>query len=120
MKQSEIALKRLQNQQLTSTQFKKPDELISWMGAIQGQDYPGAKWAVGLRLPESTDVSVAKAMDDKAIFRTWLMRGTLHLVAAEDIHWMLTLMAPRIIKRNTRRYKELELDDKTLKKVIMC
>jgi hypothetical protein len=115
MKQSEIALNRLHNQQLTSTRFKKPAELISWMGAIQGQDYPGAKWAVGLRLPESTDVIVAKAMEDKAIFRTWLMRGTLHLVAAEDIHWMLTLMAPRIIKSNTRRYKELELDDKTLK-----
>ncbi len=115
MKQSEIALERLQNQQLTSTHFKKPVELISWMGAIQGQDYSGAKWAVGLRLPESTDVSVAKAMEDKAIFRTWLMRGTLHLVAAEDINWMLMLMAPRIIKRNTRRYRELGLDDKTLK-----
>jgi len=116
MKQSEIALERLHNQQLTSTKFKKPVELISWMGAIQGQDYPGAKWAVGLRLPESTDVIVEKAMEDKAIFRTWLMRGTLHLVAAEDIHWMLTLMAPRIIKSNTRRYRELGLDDKTLKK----
>nr|WP_319373374.1 winged helix DNA-binding domain-containing protein [uncultured Methanobacterium sp.] len=115
MKQSEIALERLHNQQLTSTKFKKPVELISWMGAIQGQDYPGAKWAVGLRLPESTDVIVAKAIEDKAIFRTWLMRGTLHLVAAEDIHWMLTLMAPRIIKSNTRRYRELGLDDKTLK-----
>lgn len=114
MNPSEIAMIRLHNQQLTNTKFKEPAELISQMGAIQGQDYPGAKWALGLRLPGSTDADVEKAFTNKTIFRTWLMRGTLHIVAAKDIHWMLELLAPRIITSNTRRYWELELDEKTL------
>ncbi len=42
--------------------------------------------------------------------------GTLHFVTASDICWMLELLTPRIIARNTRRYRELELDEKTLKK----
>ena len=115
MNPSEIAMARLLNQQLIHTKFKKPAELISQMGAIQGQDYPGAKWAVGLRLPGTRDADVEKAITEKSIFRTWLMRGTLHLVAAKDIHWMLKLLAPRIITSNARRYWELELDEKTLK-----
>ncbi|HMK54557.1 MAG TPA: crosslink repair DNA glycosylase YcaQ family protein, partial [Methanobacteriaceae archaeon] len=111
---SKIVRKRLHNQQLNSTKFKTPVEIISWLGAIQGQDFSGAKWAVGLRLPGSTDADLEQAFANKTILRTWLMRGTLHLVAAEDIYWMLELIAPRIIKSNTRRYLELELDDQTL------
>jgi hypothetical protein len=40
------------------------------------------------------------------------MRGTLHFVAAPDVRWLLALVAPRIIARNTRRYSELELDER--------
>lgn len=58
MKRSEIAITRLQNQQLTHPRFKKPQEIVSWLGSVQGQEYPGAKWAVGLRLPGSTDTNL--------------------------------------------------------------
>lgn len=113
---SKMAMERLYNQQLIGTEFKKIDEIISWLGAIQGQDFPGAKWAVGLRLPGSTDAHVEQTMEDIVILRTWLMRGTLHLVAAEDVRWMLELLAPRIINSNARRYRELGLDEDTLKR----
>jgi DNA glycosylase AlkZ-like len=114
MNSTEIVSERIHNQQLTHTKFKKPDEIVSWLGAVQGQDYNGAKWAVGLRLPGITDEQLDQAMTEKTIFRTWLMRGTLHLVTAADINWMLELLAPRIIKSNARRYRELKLDKKTL------
>ena len=114
MKPSEIALMRLHNQQLSHPRFKNPEEVISWLGAIQGQDYPGAKWAVGLRLLGSTDADLEQVITQKKILRTWLMRGTLHFVTAEDIHWMLELFSARIIKSNKRRYRELELDEDTL------
>jgi hypothetical protein len=42
------------------------------------------------------------------------MRGTLHFISAEDIRWMLELVAPRIIANNERRYKQLGLDEPTL------
>ena len=41
---------RLQNQQLSTPLFRHPKELVSWMGAMQAQDYTMVKWAVGMRL----------------------------------------------------------------------
>jgi len=65
-------------------------------------------------LPGSTDADIEQAIDDKTFVRTWAMRGTLHFVTASDIHWLLALLAPRIIAGNARRYRELELDERTL------
>ena len=41
---------------------------------------------------------------------TWLMRGTLHLVAMEDLPWLLPLFGPEFIRQTERRYAELGLD----------
>ena len=41
---------RLRSQQLVNPAFNDPKELVAWMGALQGQEYSMAKWAVGLRL----------------------------------------------------------------------
>jgi hypothetical protein len=41
---------RMLSQQLASPRFEHPKALVSWMGAIQAQDYPMSKWAVGSRL----------------------------------------------------------------------
>ncbi|MEN6329611.1 MAG: winged helix DNA-binding domain-containing protein [Methanobacteriaceae archaeon] len=114
MDSSETLQYRLHNQQLLEAMFKEPNQLLSWLGAVQAQDYPGAKWSLGLRLLESTDFLIEKSIRKKEIVRTWLMRGTLHFVAASDVRWMLTLLAPRIIARNARRYRELGLDESTL------
>jgi hypothetical protein len=113
---SNIAMHRLQSQQFEHSGFKKPEEVIAWFGGVQAQDYSGAKWAVGQRLKYSTDADIDYTIAEKRIVRTWAMRGTLHFVAASDIRWLLELLAPRIISRNARRYRELELDEKTLKR----
>jgi len=39
------------------------------------------------------------------------MRGTLHFVAAPDVRWMLSLLAPRVIATSARRMRQLGLDD---------
>src|SRR5437773_964288 len=102
-----VAIQRLYSQQLEKPRFKQARDLVEWLGAVQGQDYPGAKWSLGLRLPGSTDANVEQAIEDKRIVRTWAMRGTLHFVSLADIHWMLALVAPRIIASNARRYRQL-------------
>ena len=114
METEELVRLRLLNQGLLGSTFRSPAEVVGWMGAMQGQDYPGAKWAVGLRLPGSSDADVERSIEEKKVLRSWVMRGTLQLVAAEDIHWMLSLLGARIIAGNQRRYRELELDEKTL------
>lgn len=118
MAQRILATQRLYNQRIEQTQgvmFSLP-ELMNWLGAIQGQDYAGAKWSLGLRLPGSTDANVEQALAAKDIVRTWVFRGTLHLVAAADVHWMVALVAKRLIAGSARRYRELELDEETLKR----
>ena len=91
---------RLAGQQLAAPRFDTPKKLISWMGAIQAQDYAMARWAVGIRLKSATARSVGEAFSRGEILRTHVMRPTWHLVAAEDIRWMLKLSARRIRSAN--------------------
>jgi hypothetical protein len=80
---------------------------------MQAQDYASAKWAVGLRCCGATDATIERAIADKTIVRTWLMRGTLQVVAAFDVRWMLALLAPRNIAKSARRHQQLDLDEAT-------
>lgn len=109
-----IGALRLHNQQIAQTRFKMPEQVVAWMGGMQGQDFPGAKWSVGLRLPKAVDADINRALDEGRIIRTWPMRGTLHFVAAADARWILSLTSPGNIAGSLRRRKALELDDKTL------
>jgi hypothetical protein len=109
-----LALQRLATQQIAYTRFQQPNELLGWLGAIQGQDYAGAKWSLGLRLPGSTEAGIEQALATRKIVRSWVFRGTLQFVAAADLRWMLALVAERLIAGSARRYRELALDEKTL------
>ena len=101
---------RLLNQQLLNPLFREPKELVSWMGAMQAQNYSMVKWAVGMRLKSATIQTVEKALREGEILRTHVMRPTWHLVAAEDIRWMLKLSAQRIISANDSFAKGYDLD----------
>jgi hypothetical protein len=111
MTPQDIAQYRLYHQQIATTRFKKPSQVVAWLGAMQAQDYAGAKWSIGLRLPDATDTDIEQAIADKTIVRTWPMRGTLHFVSPEDVRWMLALLTPRIIANSARRHAQLELDE---------
>jgi hypothetical protein len=114
MTPSHIAALRLHNQQLAQTQFTQPHELVAWLGAAQGQDYSGALWSLGLRLPGSTETQIEQALRERSIVRTWALRGTLHLVAAADLRWLIDLLAPRVLAGAAARLRQLELDEQTL------
>ena len=86
---------------------------MSWLGALQAQDYGGALWSIGLRMARSTECDIERAIAERAIVRTWPMRGTLHFVAAQDVRWLLALLTPRVIAQSAGRYRQLKLDDVT-------
>jgi hypothetical protein len=109
----DIAQQRLANQRISHSACKNPGEVVAWLCAMQAQDYLGALWSVGLRLPGATQTAIEQALADRTIVRTWPMRGTLHLVAATDVRWMLELLTPRIIAGSAGRHKQLGLDDAT-------
>lgn len=58
----------------------------------------------------SNDSNCGKALRDGEILRTHVMRPTWHLVAAEDIRWMLKLSAGRIISANESYAKGHDLE----------
>jgi hypothetical protein len=106
-----IAHQRLHNQLITQRTFEKTADVVRWLGAVQSQDYAAAKWALGLRVQNSTDEIIEQAFADGAILRTHVMRPTWHFVSPADICWLLALTAPRVNAGNASWYRRLELDD---------
>jgi Winged helix DNA-binding domain len=111
MKSFDIANQRLHNQRLASPGFKKPRDVVKWLGAIQAQDYYGAKWAIGQRTQSATDDDIETAFASGEILRTHVMRPTWHFVTPTDIRWLLKLTAARVNAANSSYYRKLELDD---------
>ncbi len=113
---ADIASLRLAAQHITTNTLPTAGDLVGWMGAMQAQDFPMSKWAIGARLPCETEKGVEKAIDEGIILRTHVLRPTWHLVTASDIYWMLELTAPHIRASMSARHKQLELDAATLSK----
>src|SRR5512147_207589 len=111
----DIAHQRLLNQRIATTTLRAPSDVVNWLVAVQSQDYFGAKWALGLRLQDAHDADIDLAFNEGAILRTHVMRPTWHFVTPADIRWLLELTAPRVHAVSAHRYRELELDDATLK-----
>jgi hypothetical protein len=107
----DITSKRLLNQHLAFPVFKNPADVVKYMGAIQSQDYAGAKWAIAQRLLGASDTLIEKAFANGDIIRTHVMRPTWHFVSPDDIRWMLELTAPRVTAIAGTRHRQLQLDD---------
>jgi len=106
----EIVRRRLAAQRLSSAGFERPADVVAWFGAMQAQDYLGALWAVGMRTAKAREAQVESAFAERAVVRSWPMRGTLHFLAAADARWMIELLAPRAAARATSRLAKLGLD----------
>ena len=116
MNESDILHLRLANQQIAGTKLESPHDLVRWLGAIQAQDFRSALWSVGLRLPGSTSADIERAIRDRQIVRAWALRGTIHLVAAEDVRWLATLTGPRAASKSARACRQAGLTDADLRK----
>lgn len=114
----EILKQRLINQKLSLSDLRTPQSVVKYLGAMQSQEYAMAKWAIGLRLPGSTDSEIEKAFNSGKILRTHVLRPTWHFVSPDDILWMLELTSPRVGKLLSHYDKKIGLTSKLLKKSI--
>jgi hypothetical protein len=92
----DLARLRLLSQRLEMPADDSPQALLAYMGAMQSQDEPMSKAALGLRLPGSKAADIQAACDRGELIRTHVLRPTWHLVAAQDLRWMLALSAAQI------------------------
>src|SRR4051794_9415855 len=87
---------RLAAQRLTAeTAAASATEAAGAVCGIQAQDVRAAGLALRSRVPGLTRADV----DNSDLFRTWTVRGTVHLIPADDRAWMHALFAPRFGRR---------------------
>jgi hypothetical protein len=116
MTTAELVRFRLANQLLIGSRFDTPAQVVEHLGAVQAQDFGGAKWAIAQRTESATDADIEQALADGTILRTHVLRPTWHIVAAADIHWMLELTAPRVRALMAHYDRKLALDDAVFKR----
>jgi hypothetical protein len=79
------------------------EEVARRLLAIQAQDPRGARLAVRARSAGLSAADVDSALARRSLVVTWLNRGTLHLVRAEDYWWLQPLTTPQLLTGNSRR-----------------
>lgn len=110
----EVALLRLAAQRLVGEPHPAPADVVRFATCTQAQDFPAALSAVALRCSDRSVSAVTRALDAGEVVRSWPMRGTLHLVAPEDLRWMLAIGPPRVETSAAKRRRDLGIDDTTL------
>jgi len=87
------------------------------MLAVQGQDPVAAQWALGSRVAQATRADVFEAFQRGSIVRSWPMRSTVHVMAAEDLGWLQRLTLDRVMGDAARRREQLGLELATLERM---
>jgi hypothetical protein len=87
-------------------------QLLNDVCGVQAQEPSAAVLAVWARSGGLVASQVEHAqVHERSVVRTWCMRGTLHLLAAEDLGWLLPLLGPAFVRKSRRRYAELGLTE---------
>jgi len=112
----DICSQRLASQHLIKQSLEQASAVVELLGAVQAQDYQGAKWALAQRMRSASDSAIEKEISAGAIVRTHVLRPTWHFVAAADIRWMLELTGPRVKAQLGYYDRSLGLDATVLKR----
>lgn len=113
----ELSRMRLVAQGLVPVHPMPPVDVVTRLTCLQAQDLRSARSAVALRAGcEVTDVDAA--LDSGGVVRSWPMRGTLHLVPATDLRWMLALNATSTLRSARRRHDELDITPQAIERAL--
>ena len=98
-----VTAERCAAQLLCGDRAGSPEEVARRLLAIQAQDPRGARLAVRARSAGVSASDVDSALARRSMVISWLNRGTLHLVRAEDYWWLHRLTTPQLRAGNSRR-----------------
>lgn len=100
----QLVAERCATQLLSGPPAASPVDVVRQLLAVQGQDPRGVRLAIRARTAGMSTADVDRAMTvDRSLLITWLNRGTLHLVAAEDYWWLHPLTSPQLETAIARR-----------------
>lgn len=87
--------------------------------AVQAQDTAASKLGLRARAAGLTEAGVVHAIEhDRTIARTWLHRGTIHLVPTADLRWLVRLIGPAIARKYRTRWRQIGLGDELLDRIV--
>ncbi len=94
--------------------------LVRSVAALQSQDTKACRLQLRARARDAVpgDHDAALRGPGPTLVRSWLMRGTLHLVPAADLRWLNDLLGPRFADAAPGRRRQLGLDDETLARAL--
>jgi hypothetical protein len=119
LQRDELLALRLASHRFGAAGWSRPEQTVAALGAVQAQEVAHAKWALGQRSAAGiNEAGVDAALVKRRIVRSWVLRGTLHLVAASDLRWMLALAAPALLTRTAASYKREGLDAAAFRKIL--
>jgi len=98
---------RLTAQLLSGPRPDHVEPAVAHLLAVQAQDPRGLRLAVRSRTTGTSVADVDAALTDRrSLVVSWLNRGTLHLVAAEDYWWLHPLTTPQLATGNATRLRQ--------------
>ena len=98
-----VAAERFAAQLLTDRSATSSEQVAERLLAIQAQDARGARLTVHSRSTGLHSSDVDRSLADRGLVVSWLNRGTLHLVLAQDYWWLHDLTTPQLATSNLRR-----------------
>lgn len=110
MKTATLLAERLRSHRL-SAPARTVTDAASHLLAVQSQDFAAGRWALAARTRgEPTLSAVDQAFDRGDLVRAWTMRGTLHIIPAQDLRWVLSITADRQRRQAAGRRRDLGID----------
>jgi hypothetical protein len=97
---------RLTAQLLSGDKAGTAGEVVARLLAVHAQDFKGAHLAVRARSAGLVASDLDRALDAGELVVSWLNRGTLHLVRAEDHAWLHALTTPQLATGNRARLRQ--------------
>jgi Winged helix DNA-binding domain len=103
---------RMTRQGLAARSMATTPGVATAAAGLQAQDPGAARLGVRARSGAVDEASVLDAVrTERSAVRTWLMRSTVHLVAAGDVRWMTTLLGPRLERSHRARWRQLGITE---------
>ncbi|MBO0980131.1 winged helix DNA-binding domain-containing protein [Microbacterium sp. SD291] len=120
MKTATLLAERLRSHRLTAPASTVTDA-AAHMLAVQSQDFTAGRWALAARTRAGAVLSdVDRAFDRGGLVRAWTMRGTLHIIPARDLGWVLSVTAARQRQQSAGRHRELGIDEEMIAAVVQA
>lgn len=98
---------RLTAQLLAGRPARDPVAVTERLLAVQAQDLRGARLAIRARSRGLRAADLDRELTERrSLLITWLNRGTLHLVTAEDYGWLHALTTPPLMTSSDTRLRQ--------------